>query len=259
MLGDRVYRKAKSKEETIKELERCAGSQFDPSIIEKCLESLKKCEIFTPRYHSFVPKTIEEVRKSYYFIDTLTGVRNSYALFEDLKLWNTPFFFVFFDIKTFKFFNIKEGLVKGNEILAKFASLLSNTFNTPYIYRIGGDDFLIVTGEQPSFKELTDIKQKIEEALGFGIRYEVRKVKDKEDVEKVIKELKLLSYCDFILEERFAVMSEIHEKVVVWNKRWRVVRCKGLSRDDVREITRTRKEVKPVYYQKELIGYIYIA
>ncbi len=42
MTHDRVYRKAMNKEEAIKELKRCAGTQFDPVLVElflKCLDN----------------------------------------------------------------------------------------------------------------------------------------------------------------------------------------------------------------------------
>jgi len=42
MTHDRVYRKAMNKEEAIKELKRCAGTQFDPELVElflKCLDN----------------------------------------------------------------------------------------------------------------------------------------------------------------------------------------------------------------------------
>jgi len=42
MTNDRVYKKAMSKEESIKELKRCSGTQFDPSIVEVFLEYLEK-------------------------------------------------------------------------------------------------------------------------------------------------------------------------------------------------------------------------
>lgn len=42
MTSDRVYRKAPGKAFAIQELERCAGTQFDPSVVKAFLEVLKK-------------------------------------------------------------------------------------------------------------------------------------------------------------------------------------------------------------------------
>ncbi|UYN92127.1 MAG: GAF domain-containing protein [Anaerolineales bacterium] len=43
MTDERVYRKARSKEEAIAELKRCSGSQFDPQVVEAFLQVLDTC------------------------------------------------------------------------------------------------------------------------------------------------------------------------------------------------------------------------
>ena len=40
MTSERVYRKPLSEREALEELERCAGSQFDPAIVEALSEEL---------------------------------------------------------------------------------------------------------------------------------------------------------------------------------------------------------------------------
>lgn len=42
MLGDRPYRKGRSEEEAVEELERCAGTQFDPKVVDAFLRSRAK-------------------------------------------------------------------------------------------------------------------------------------------------------------------------------------------------------------------------
>ena len=39
MVSDRVYRKGRNKQEAFEELRRCAGSQFDPELVERFIEA----------------------------------------------------------------------------------------------------------------------------------------------------------------------------------------------------------------------------
>jgi len=42
MTHDRPYKKAISKKEALKELKRCAGTQFDPNLVKKFVNFFKK-------------------------------------------------------------------------------------------------------------------------------------------------------------------------------------------------------------------------
>lgn len=43
IVSDRVYRRGRSHEEAVAELRRCAGTQFDPQVVEKLCEVLENC------------------------------------------------------------------------------------------------------------------------------------------------------------------------------------------------------------------------
>jgi HD-GYP domain-containing protein (c-di-GMP phosphodiesterase class II) len=45
MTSDRVYRSKLSHEDAVAELERCAGAQFDPTVVQVFLEGLKQTEL----------------------------------------------------------------------------------------------------------------------------------------------------------------------------------------------------------------------
>jgi len=50
MMNDRPYRQAKTLEETIAELRRCAGTQFDPILIEHFLTILQEQDFYNDEY-----------------------------------------------------------------------------------------------------------------------------------------------------------------------------------------------------------------
>lgn len=54
MTADRHYRKALSDEQAVAELKRCAGSQFDPDIVEAFLKALGRSSLFQDNNEGFV-------------------------------------------------------------------------------------------------------------------------------------------------------------------------------------------------------------
>jgi HD-GYP domain-containing protein (c-di-GMP phosphodiesterase class II) len=48
MTSDRVYRPKRSEEDALGELERCAGTQFDPSIVTAFAQEMNLASVETP-------------------------------------------------------------------------------------------------------------------------------------------------------------------------------------------------------------------
>ena len=77
--------------------------------------------------------------------DTLTNVKNRYALREDFThLFGKPILIMLTDIDNFKGFNDTYGHEKGDEILKSFSLLLQKIFDEQNCYRYGGDEFLVI-------------------------------------------------------------------------------------------------------------------
>ena len=49
MIMDRTYRKAMPEDEALKEIVRCAGSQFDPKLVELFVEIIQENKLLEPR------------------------------------------------------------------------------------------------------------------------------------------------------------------------------------------------------------------
>lgn len=90
--------------------------------------------------------------------DELTGLLNREALREDFEQYLGRNVCVMIgDIDEFKFFNDTYGHKQGDDILASISQLLHHMFSTDYVYRYGGDEFLIL-----SFSTQTGFQKKVE-------------------------------------------------------------------------------------------------
>ena len=83
--------------------------------------------------------------------DSLTGLRNttSYAAWEEklnkeIEGKNTEFGIVVLDLNGLKEANDKHGHDVGNELILTAAKVMSETFKNSPVFRIGGDEFLVI-------------------------------------------------------------------------------------------------------------------
>lgn len=99
--------------------------------------------------------------------DRLTGLYNRngyYAIYQDLNLENC--YFVLIDADNFKQINDKYGHAVGDIVLMKIAKALTNSFKTKRIFRVGGDEFVILFTPNEKENKLT-IKEKYDEATSY--------------------------------------------------------------------------------------------
>ncbi|XMB85914.1 diguanylate cyclase [Mycoplasmatota bacterium WC44] len=88
---------------------------------------------------------IEELEKNAIF-DHLTNLKNRNALSQDYESRDLKgLYFIFVDIDDFKAANDKYGRDTGDFILVEIAERIIKVSNIADIYRIGGDEFLIIT------------------------------------------------------------------------------------------------------------------
>ncbi|SBS27529.1 putative diguanylate cyclase AdrA [Marinomonas spartinae] len=83
--------------------------------------------------------------------DSLTGLKNRYALdaaFEHIDQHNIKAFMLLIDIDHFKAINDKFGHDIGNQILIEMADNLQMYANEEDVYRLGGEEFIIILSEK---------------------------------------------------------------------------------------------------------------
>lgn len=101
--------------------------------------------------------------------DELTGVENKTALMQ--RTFNNQNTLVYLDLDNFKRINDTFGHLKGDEILTKFALYINSQLrNKDNIYRVGGDEFVVVfegVSDDKIAERLTKIRAAIEQDSDF--------------------------------------------------------------------------------------------
>ena len=150
MTTNRIYKPRKSKKEALKELEELAGIWFDPGLCRIAVDALKNIEIHEGI--SQLPSTqLEEARFAYFFKDPLTDLFNqSYLEFTILlstTLVSKKTKIYALRLKAFTRYNREKSWSEGNTLLKMIADRLKSSLKDAKIFRIQGDDFIILTSK----------------------------------------------------------------------------------------------------------------
>lgn len=97
--------------------------------------------------------------------DTLTRLKNRHALVEDsANYYNKPICIVVGDCDNFKCINDTYGHIVGDKVIVAIADVLKENITEDYIYRYGGDEFLVVNMNTDE-EVMDEITNKIHSAL----------------------------------------------------------------------------------------------
>ncbi len=120
--------------------------QFTAFILLCYSSGVVKYKFFVERTRSQIELTniSEEFRQSS-LKDTLTGVNNRRALIQNSYIFcEENCFFLFTDIDFFKKVNDTYGHQNGDFVINYYAKQLCEIFGKQYVYRFGGDEFMVV-------------------------------------------------------------------------------------------------------------------
>ena len=148
MTTNRIYKKSKTIKEALKEIKDLSGIQFHPEVANASIKALDKISV--AQSISQLPKNeLEQERFSYFYKDQIVDAYKNYL---DLLLSKNHYekeykcINIFF-IRNFTKYNQKYGWNEGDKLLSKFAIYLKKSFPSSLIFRIYGDDFLILDKE----------------------------------------------------------------------------------------------------------------
>ena len=164
MTTDRVYKGRKTIPVALEELQQLAGKQFHSEVVTAALICLKNIIIDTTKNQ--LPQTrLEQERFAYFYKDSISGVYNreyleftlsqqSNSLEQKTSQSNLNCIHAIY-LHHFSLYNKKYGWNQGDKLLHKVASKLQELCPEGKIFRIFGDDFLIM------HKEIRDIEDTI--------------------------------------------------------------------------------------------------
>lgn len=192
MTSRRIYKKAKSWEQAMQEMEELASMHFDPDVVSyaiRTLQSLKYVNINSLH----VNQEIEKIRWSFQYMDPTGAIRGDLFL-PALKAFMEQkdiFCLVIFDIKNLAQINLQRGWEAGNEALKRLVWAINIhccsmhdikdvilrlmkedviDIMSPVIFRIGGDEFAVIAPYIPPQEKVLAVAMSMKE-IGVNIDY----------------------------------------------------------------------------------------
>lgn len=175
MTSKRIYRLSKSKADSIAEIQALAGKQFCPDTVKAAIPVLEAMDII-PVDHNYLKDEFEEARLAYYYKDPLTGLYN-YRYLEHILSINKDLFgkryhcCYFVNLLNYSQYNQQKGWQAGDDLLCRMANKLTEAVDNAAIFRVFGDDFLILT-EQYITLDSTTLEANLKIAQ-YGIELEL--------------------------------------------------------------------------------------
>ncbi|NOX15613.1 MAG: response regulator [Epsilonproteobacteria bacterium] len=193
MTTNRIYKLRMSKIKALKELSTFSGTQFNPTVAKHAVEVFKDIEV--DEGITQLPSTyMEEKKFAFFFEDQLTGAHNKaqleLTLIQNINASLTKYLIVLL-LHNFSSYNKKYGWDSGNLLLKRVTKILQNKFGDCSVFRLEGDDFLILSNKnlKTNFLEIKDFLVK----SGDIVQLEIKKfntrdqqIKSTDDIKKLI-------------------------------------------------------------------------
>ena len=176
MTTNRIYKARKTIDEALFELKNLSGSQFDPVVIKSAISVLKKINL--DENINQLPKTkLEQERFAYFYNDTLSPIYNQNYLSVNLLKNGDEFFFtrmIVLSICNFSSYNKKYGWKEGDKFLENFANILFKNLSDVSIFRIFGDDFVVLSETKINLDEVKTLLDSL--AKKEDLQYKVKQI-----------------------------------------------------------------------------------
>lgn len=132
--------------------------------------------------------------------DSLTGALNRVSYKKDLIIFDKEkpdkFSCIYIDVNGLHLINNRYGHAAGDEMLLLIANTLKEVFYGQYIYRMGGDEFLVfVSGSEPDYvkeniENFTEQLRQMDYHVAVGVSYRAQNT----NAEEMVREAELYMY-----------------------------------------------------------------
>ncbi len=176
MTTNRIYKGRKSVPDALLELVELKSKQFHPEVVDSAIIALRDV-VIDENINQLPISRLEQERFAYFYKDTISDVYNDNYL--ELVLIKNSYdlnykYMHIFSLHGFSLYNKKSSWSQGNELLKKFATSLDDFTKDSLVFRIFGDDFVVMSKEQidlNKLKALSDVILKNE-----GLTYSVKSI-----------------------------------------------------------------------------------
>ena len=180
MTTNRIYKARKTVEQVINEIEALSTKQFDPEVVKNVRASLRN--VLIDESVNQLPQTkLEDERFAYFYKDSVSEAYNQNYL--DVVLMKNVYdtFFnqmIVISIKKFSAFNKELGWKFGDKVLHEVADVLIQNYPNSYVFRIFGDDFVLISEKKQNTQKLNSILKKTLDARNLNFKIDTIDLKN---------------------------------------------------------------------------------
>jgi len=146
MTTNRIYKGRKSVDDALSELQSLIGIHYEAAVVEAVGKTLSTLEL-DKDVSQFPDTLLEKQRFAYFFNDQVTAVYNQNYLSIILQRNCFEHKYTCLNIifmRNFTQYNERLGWKEGDELLKEFGRILQEEFPYSLIFRLHGDDFIII-------------------------------------------------------------------------------------------------------------------
>ena len=191
MTTNRIYKARKSVLEALDELQNLSAIQFHPEVVQRARVALKEI-VIDASINQLPQSKLEEERFAYFYSDRLSKAYNQNYLEVVLMKNNHEqsfHYMLIFSINGFSSYNKLYSWSEGDKLLSEFGNLLVETLNESLVFRVFGDDFIVLSRQKIAIEKLLDslnhlMKEKMMSYKIHEIDLDTKKIETLQEIER---------------------------------------------------------------------------